>query len=183
MTLVSGGTSEPAVGVEVFTTFSTTTELVTVDEQCVVHGPVVIVAEFTTVVASVLFTTASKATFAESPRARESVSTSVVPVTLTVQESPVATVLQVGVPDSVTLDGSASLTVAVPDAVPTFFTSSVYPIVDPGTTGLPAPGVSDFVTVKLGKVGVPGVDGGGGGVTGLLTVFVLHDDVRQPGPE
>ena len=47
-------------GVELLTTCSTTTGFVTVEEQCgAVHGPVVIVAVFTTVVVSVALTVAS----------------------------------------------------------------------------------------------------------------------------
>jgi hypothetical protein len=126
VTLVPLGTVDPDGGVELFTTLRTTTGFVTVDEQCGdVHGPVVIVAVFTTVVVSVGFTTASNVAFAESPLASVTLMTSVVPVTLTEQVSPLATVAQAGVLDSVTLPGSGSVTVALPEAVPTLSTRTL----------------------------------------------------------
>lgn len=126
MTFVPLGTVEPDGGVELFTTLSTTTGFVTVDEQCGdVQGPVVIVAVLTTVVVSVGFTTASNVAFAESPLASVTVITSVVPVTLTKHVSPVATVAQTGVPASVTLPGRGSVTVALPEAVPTLSTRTL----------------------------------------------------------
>ena len=126
MTFVPLGTIEPDGGSELFTTLRTTTGFVTVDEQCgAVHGPVVIVAVFTTVVVSVGFTTASKVAFAESPLASVTVMTSVVPVTLTEHVSPEATVAHAGVPESVTLVGRGSLTVALPEAVPTLSTRTL----------------------------------------------------------
>ena len=57
---------------------------------------------------------------------------------------------QCGVPVRVTLDGSGSATLAVPDPVPMFLTVTVYVIGLPGTTGLPLPAVSVLTTVKSG---------------------------------
>ena len=126
MTFVPLGTVEPDGGVELFTTLRTTTGFVTVDEQCGdVQGPVVIVAVLTTVVVSVDFTTASNVAFAESPLARCTLIVSVVPVTFTEQVSPLVTVAHAGVPESVTLPGSGSETVAVPAAVPTLSTRTL----------------------------------------------------------
>lgn len=126
MIVVPLGTVEPDGGVELFTTLSTTTGFVTVDEQWGdVQGPVVIVAVLTTVVVSVGFTTASKVAFAESPLARCTFIVTVEPLTVTEHVSPEATVAQVGVPESMTLPGRGSVTVAVPDAVPTLSTTTL----------------------------------------------------------
>ena len=126
MTLVPLGTIDPGAGVELFTTLSTTSGFVTVEEQFGdVQGPVVIVAVLTTVVVSVDFTSASNVAFAESPLARCTLIVSVVPLTVTEHVSPLVTVAHVGVPESVTFDGRGSVIVAVPAADPTLSTRTV----------------------------------------------------------
>ena len=70
-----------------------------------------------------------------------------VPVTATEHT---LTVEQCGVPVRVTLDGSGSATLAVPDPPPMFLTVTVYVIGLPGTTALPLPAVSVLTTVKSG---------------------------------
>jgi hypothetical protein len=97
------------------------------------------------------------------------------PVTATAHVSPAATVAHVGVLESVTPDGSGSVTWADPAAVPTFFTTTAYASVPPGITDFPLPGVSDFVTVNFGVLG-----GVGGGPTGFVTVEEQKGDVHGP---
>ena len=119
------GTTEPPTGTELFTTLRTTTGFVTVEEHwVVVQAPSVMVAVFVTVVESVGLTTAPNVAVAESPLASVTVMTSFEPVTFTVHVSGEVTVVQVGVPESVTFDGSGSVTVAGPEAVPVFFTTT-----------------------------------------------------------
>ncbi len=90
------------------------------------------------------------------------------PVTETVHVPPAVVGVHVGVPAIVTFAGTVSVTVSEPVAVPTFFTTTLYTIVAPGETGLPLPGVSDFVTVNFGRT------------TGFVTVDEQYGDVHWP---
>jgi hypothetical protein len=98
---------------------------VTVAAHVVVQVPDVIVAVFSTVEVSPGATVASKPTLAECPEARSTVMTSVEPVTVTAQVSVVPTVVQVGVPESVSVEGTGTVTVAAPPALPVFETVTV----------------------------------------------------------
>src|SRR5579862_409987 len=149
-------TVDPDFGVELFTTLSTTTGFVTLEEQASpVHvWPVTVVMEavFVTDVLSVELTVTENVTVTECCGARDTVIWTVVPVAFAVQVSGGAvTWPQTGGLEvvAVTLLGRGSVTVAVPADAPVLVTLTVYVIVDPGVTATPVPGTSVFRTVNV----------------------------------
>jgi hypothetical protein len=125
--MTGGGTTG---GGTVTTVKVTMIGFVTVDEQPddVLHGPVVMVAVFTTLPVALVASTALKVTVAVSPAARVTANVQVVPdvgfviVHVSFVESVTA---QDGVPWTVSVDGIGSLTVADPDPSPTFLMATL----------------------------------------------------------
>src|SRR5579871_3324744 len=120
-----GTTGLPVPGTSVFFTVKFGTGFVTVDVQALgaMHGPVVMVAVFFTLVVSVADTLAVKVTLTEWPAARVTLMVTWLPVTVAVQASPVASVVHFKVPAVMArFEAMVSPRVAEPAPEPVFFT-------------------------------------------------------------
>lgn len=145
-----GCTKWPLPGTSVFTTEKTASGFETDDEQPVVTQGVVLENDtvLTTVDPADVATLASKLTTATPEAASVEAWIRIVrPVRVAVQPG---VDLQASVVADASVEGSTSVSTALPVAVPTLVTVIAYLMTEPGSTLTPLPGTSVFSTLKSG---------------------------------